>query len=68
MPEWLDRLAFLAVSGGPLELGRQNPKAAIAPLRTSPLPLYQREILMTAHLAQTNSGAELLGHSNVSMR
>jgi ATP-dependent Lhr-like helicase len=39
----------------------QNPKArAFAPLRTSPVALYQRENLDDwLHLAQTNSGAEL---------
>jgi ATP-dependent Lhr-like helicase len=60
-PEWLDRLC----SSGRIGWGRlsspQNPKArAFAPLRTSPVALYQRENLDDwLQLAQTNSGAEL---------
>jgi ATP-dependent Lhr-like helicase len=66
-PEWLDRLCF----SGRVGWGRfspatkvvagQNPNARMsAPLRTSPIALYQRENLQDwLMLAQANSGAEL---------
>ncbi len=60
-PEWLDRLCFSGRVGWGRLSSPQNPKArAFAPLRTSPIALYQRENLDDwLHLAQTNSGAEL---------
>ena len=60
-PEWLDRLCFSGRVGWGRLSSPQNPKArAFAPLRTSPVALYQRENLDDwLHLAQTNSGAEL---------
>ncbi len=60
-PEWLDRLCFSGRVGWGRLSSPQNPKArTFAPLRTSPVALYQRENLNDwLHLAQTNSGAEL---------
>ena len=60
-PEWLDRLCFSGRIGWGRLSSPQNPKArAFAPLRTSPIALYQRENLDDwLHLAQTNSEAEL---------
>ena len=60
-PEWLDRLCFSGRIGWGRLSSPQNPKArAFAPLRTSPVALYQRENLHDwLHLAQTNSAAEL---------
>jgi ATP-dependent helicase Lhr and Lhr-like helicase len=60
-PEWLDRLCFSGRVGWGRLSSPQNPKArAFAPLRTSPVALYQRENLDDwLHLAQTNSEAEL---------
>src|SRR5437899_11448648 len=60
-PEWLDRLCF----SGRVAWGRlstpQNPNArASAPLRTSPIALYQRENLQDwLTLARPNSAIEL---------
>ena len=60
-PEWLDRLCFSGRVGWGRLSSPQNPNArAFAPLRTSPIALYQREHLDDwLHLAQTNSAAEL---------
>jgi ATP-dependent helicase Lhr and Lhr-like helicase len=60
-PEWLDRLCFSGRVGWGRLSSPQNPKArAFAPLRTSPIALYQRENLHEwLHLTQTNSGVEL---------
>jgi ATP-dependent Lhr-like helicase len=60
-PEWLDRLCFSGRVGWGRLSAPQNPRArAVAPLRTSPIALYQRENLDDwLHLAQTNSGSEL---------
>ena len=60
-PEWLDRLCFSGRVGWGRLSSPQNPKArAFAPLRTSPIALYQRENLDDwLNLAQTNSEAEL---------
>ena len=60
-PEWLDRLCFSGRVGWGRLSSPQNPNArAFAPLRTSPIALYQRENLDDwLHLAQTNSAAEL---------
>jgi ATP-dependent Lhr-like helicase len=45
-PEWLDRLCFSGRVGWGRLSSPQNPKArAFAPLRTSPIALYQRENL-----------------------
>jgi ATP-dependent Lhr-like helicase len=45
-PEWLDRLCFSGRVGWGRLSAPQNPKArAFAPLRTSPIALYQREDL-----------------------
>ncbi len=66
-PEWLDRLCFLGRVGwgrfspAPKVSGAQNPNArASAPLRTSPIALYQRENLQDwLILALANSAVEL---------
>ena len=60
-PEWLDRLCFSGRVGWGRLSSPQNPNArAFAPLRTSPIALYQRENLdHWLHLAQTNSAARL---------
>ena len=60
-PEWLDRLCFSGRVGWGRLSSPQNPKSrASAPLRTSPIALYQRENLSDwLQLAQTNSGTEL---------
>ena len=66
-PEWLDRLCFSGrvgwgrLSPAPKAFGRQNPNArASAPLRTSPIALYQRENLQDwLMLAEANSAVEL---------
>jgi ATP-dependent Lhr-like helicase len=60
-PEWLDRLCFSGRVGWGRLSSPQNPKARTsAPLRTSPVALYQRENLDDwLRLAQTNSEAEL---------
>src|SRR5216117_124813 len=60
-PEWLDRLCFSGRVGWGRLSAPQNPNArAFAPLRTSPIALYQRENLHDwLHLARTNSSAEL---------
>ncbi len=60
-PEWLDRLCFFGRVGWGRLSSPQNPKArTFAPLRTSPIALYQRENLDGwLLLAQTNSEAEL---------
>jgi ATP-dependent Lhr-like helicase len=60
-PEWLDRLCFSGRIGWGRLSAPQNPKArAFAPLRTSPIALYQRENLQDwMLLAHASSGAEL---------
>ena len=60
-PEWLDRLCFSGRVGWGRLSSPQNSKArAFAPLRTSPIALYQRENLQDwLILAQANSGTEL---------
>jgi ATP-dependent Lhr-like helicase len=58
-PEWLDRLCFSGRVGWGRLSAPQNPNArAFAPLRTSPIALYQRENLQHwLALAQANSTA-----------
>jgi ATP-dependent Lhr-like helicase len=60
-PEWLDRLCFSGRVGWGRFSSPENPKArTFAPLRTSPIALYQRENLQDwLVLAQANSAAEL---------
>jgi ATP-dependent helicase Lhr and Lhr-like helicase len=60
-PEWLDRLCFSGRVGWGRFSSPQNPKArTFAPLRTSPIALYQRENLQDwLILAQANSAVEL---------
>src|SRR5467141_475347 len=60
-PEWLDRLCVSGRVGWGRLSSPQNPRVrAFAPLRTSPIALYQRENLDDwLHLAQANSGVEL---------
>jgi ATP-dependent Lhr-like helicase len=60
-PEWLDRLCFSGRVGWGRLSASKNPNArAFAPLRTSPIALYQRENLQDWRvLAEANSGAEL---------
>ncbi len=60
-PEWLDRLCFSGRVGWGRLTAPQNPTArAFAPLRTSPIALYQRENLDDwLHLAQGDSRIEL---------
>jgi ATP-dependent Lhr-like helicase len=60
-PEWLDRLCFSGRVGWGRLSSPQNPKArTFAPLRTSPIALYQRDNLDDwLHLASINSGTEL---------
>ena len=57
-PEWLDRLCFSGRAGWGRLSSPQNPGArASAPLRSSPIALYQRENLDDwLHLTPTNSG------------
>jgi ATP-dependent Lhr-like helicase len=60
-PEWLDRLCFSGRVGWGRLSTPQNPNArASAPLRTSPIALYQRENLQDwLMLAPANSAVEL---------
>jgi ATP-dependent Lhr-like helicase len=60
-PEWLDRLCFSGRVGWGRLSAPQNPNArASAPLRTSPIALYQRENLHDwLTLAHPNSAVEL---------
>ncbi len=60
-PEWLDRLCVSGRVGWGRLSSPQNPRVrAFAPLRTSPIALYQRENLDDwLRLAQANSGVEL---------
>ncbi len=60
-PEWLDRLCFSGRIGWGRLSAPQNPNArTIAPLRSSPIALYQRENLVDwLMLAQRNSTVEL---------
>ena len=60
-PEWLDRLCVSGRVGWGRLSSPQNPRVrAFAPLRTSPVALYQRENLDDwLQLAQANSGVEL---------
>ena len=60
-PQWLDRLCFSGRIGWGRLSAPQNPNArAVAPLRTSPIALYQRDNLQDwLHLAQADSKAEL---------
>ncbi len=60
-PEWLDRLCFSGRVGWGRLSASQNPNAgASAPLRTSPISLYQRENLHDwLTLARPNSEVEL---------
>ncbi len=64
-PEWLDRLCFSGRIGWARFSAPQNPNTrASAPLRTSPVALYQRENLRHwLMLTQANSGMELSGAS-----
>src|SRR5204862_4985050 len=64
-PEWLDRLCFSGRVGWGRFSAPQNPNArASAPLRTSPIALYQRKNLQDwLHLADTNSAAEISGNA-----
>ncbi len=60
-PEWLDRICFSGRIGWGRLSAPQNPNGrASAPLRTSPIALYQRENLRHwLVLTQTNSSMEL---------
>ena len=60
-PEWLDRLCFSGRIGWGRLSAPQNPNARTnAPLRTSPIALYQRENLQHwLRLTQANSSIEL---------
>ncbi len=60
-PEWLDRLCFSGRIGWGRLSAPQNPNArTFAPLRTSPIALYQRENLQHwLRLTQANSSMEL---------
>src|SRR2546421_1720996 len=60
-PEWLDRLCFSGRIGwGRLSAPQNSKTRAFAPLRTSPIALYQLENLQDwLHLAQSTSAAEL---------
>src|SRR5881398_2105161 len=60
-PEWLDRLCFSGRIGWARLSAPQNPSARTsAPLRTSPVALYQRENLQHwLALTKANSGMEL---------
>jgi ATP-dependent helicase Lhr and Lhr-like helicase len=60
-PEWLDRLCFSGrVGWGRLTTPQNQNGRAFAPLRTSPIALYQRENLHDwLHLAQVDSTLEL---------
>jgi ATP-dependent Lhr-like helicase len=60
-PEWLDRLCVSGRVGWGRLSSPQNPRVrAFAPLRTSPVALYQRENLDDwLRLAQANSGVDL---------
>jgi ATP-dependent Lhr-like helicase len=60
-PEWLDRLCFSGrVGWGRLSASKNSNARAFAPLRTSPIALYQRENLQDwLVLAEAKSGAEL---------
>ena len=60
-PEWLDRLCFSGRIGWGRLSAPQNPNARTsAPLRTSPIALYQRENLQHwLRLTQANSSMEL---------
>ncbi len=60
-PEWLDHLCVSGRVGWGRLSSPQNPRVrAFAPLRTSPIALYQRENLDDwLRLAQANSGVEL---------
>jgi ATP-dependent helicase Lhr and Lhr-like helicase len=62
-PEWLDRLCFSGRIGWARLSAPQNPNTrASAPLRTSPIALYQRENLRHwLMLTQANSKMELSG-------
>jgi ATP-dependent Lhr-like helicase len=64
-PEWLDRLCFSGRIGWARLSAPQNPNTrASAPLRTSPVALYQRENLRHwLMLTQANSQMELSGAS-----
>jgi ATP-dependent helicase Lhr and Lhr-like helicase len=64
-PEWLDRLCFSGRIGWARLSAPQNPNTrASAPLRTSPVALYQRENLRHwLMLTQANSEMELSGAS-----
>ena len=61
-PEWLDRLCFSGRVGWGRLSAPQNPNARVsAPLRSSPIALYQRENLQDwLMLTQANSATELL--------
>jgi ATP-dependent helicase Lhr and Lhr-like helicase len=60
-PQWLDRLCFSGRIGWGRLTAPQNPKArAFAPLRTSPIALFQRENLADwLHLAEGPTAVEL---------
>jgi len=62
-PEWLDRLCFSGRIGWARLSGPQNPNTRTsAPLRTSPIALYQRENLRHwLMLTQADSELELSG-------
>jgi ATP-dependent Lhr-like helicase len=64
-PEWLDRLCFSGRVGWGRLSAPQNPNTRTsAPLRTSPIALYQRENLQPwLTLTQANSEVELSGAS-----
>ena len=62
-PEWLDRLCFSGrVGWGRLSLPQNSKTRSAAPLRTSPIALYQRESLQHwLALTDPGSAAELTG-------
>jgi ATP-dependent Lhr-like helicase len=64
-PEWLDRLCFSGrIAWGRLSAPKNSNTRASAPLRTSPMALYQRENLRHwLMLTQANSEMELSGAS-----
>ena len=68
-PEWLDRLCFCGRIGWGRLSGPQNPSArTIAPLRSSPIALYQRENLQNwLILAGENCAAELSVRSRAAL-
>ena len=69
-PEWLDRLCFSGRVGWGRLSTAQNPNArASAPLRTSPIALYQRENLHDwLDMARAKSALRTFGHQSACVR